>query len=107
MGERGMATEIFPAPRARTGVPGLDGVLSGGLAIGRVFLLEGTPGTGKTTIALRFLLEGAQEGEHGLYVTLSETANELRTAAASHGWDLGDKIEVFEVAPPESLLDAD
>lgn len=102
-----MATQTFPIPRARTGVPGLDDILAGGLAIGRVFLLEGTPGTGKTTIALRFLLEGAKEGEQGLYVTLSETANELRTAAASHGWDLGDKIEVFEVAPPESLLDAE
>jgi circadian clock protein KaiC len=102
-----MATENFYIPRARTGVPGLDDILAGGLAIGRVFLLEGTPGTGKTTIALRFLMEGAKEGEQGLYVTLSETANELRTAAASHGWELGDKIEVFEVAPPESLLDAD
>jgi circadian clock protein KaiC len=102
-----MATQTFPIPRARTGVPGLDDILAGGLAIGRVFLLEGSPGTGKTTIALRFLLEGAKEGEQGLYVTLSETANELRTAAASHGWELGDKIEVFEVAPPESLLDAD
>lgn len=102
-----MATETFPIPHARTGVPGLDDILAGGFAVGRVFLLEGSPGTGKTTIALRFLLEGAQEGEQGLYVTLSETANELRTTAKSHGWDLGDRIEVFEVAPPESLLDAD
>ncbi len=94
-------------PRARTGVEGLDDILAGGFATGRVFLLEGTPGTGKTTIAMRFLMEGAKSGEQGLYVTLSETANELRAAAASHGWDLGDKIEVFEVAPPESLLDAD
>ncbi len=102
-----MATETFPIPHARTGVPGLDDILAGGFAVGRVFLLEGSAGTGKTTIALRFLLEGAQEGEQGLYVTLSETANELRTTAKSHGWDLGDRIEVFEVAPPESLLDAD
>jgi circadian clock protein KaiC len=94
-------------PRARTGVPGLDDILAGGFAQGRVFLLEGTPGTGKTTIALRFLMEGAALGEQGLYVTLSETATELRAAAASHGWELGDKIEVFEVVPPESLLDAD
>ena len=93
--------------KARTGVPGLDDILAGGLARGRVFLLEGSPGTGKTTIALRFLMEGAKHGEQGLYVTLSETANELRTAAASHGWTLGDEIEVFEVVPPESLLDAD
>jgi circadian clock protein KaiC len=93
--------------RARTGVPGLDDILLGGLAEGRVFLLEGTPGTGKTTIALRFLLEGAQAGEQGLYITLSETAQELRIAAESHGWTLDDKVEVFEVVPPESLLDSD
>lgn len=94
-------------PKARTGVPGLDDILAGGFAEGRVFLLEGTPGTGKTTIALRFLMEGAALGEQGLYVTLSETANELRAAATSHGWTLADNIEVFEVVPPESLLDAD
>jgi circadian clock protein KaiC len=56
---------------------------------------------------LRFLMEGAAEGEKGLYVTLSETANELRSTAESHGWELSDDIEIFEVAPPESLLDAD
>lgn len=93
--------------RARTGVPGLDDILMGGLAEGRVFLLEGTPGTGKTTIALRFLVEGAKAGERGLYVTLSETAKELEITARSHGWEFGDKIELFEVVPPESLLDAD
>lgn len=93
--------------KARTGVPGLDDILAGGFTQGRVFLLEGTPGTGKTTIALRFLMEGAAAGEQGLYVTLSETASELRAAATSHGWTLGDRIEVFEVVPPESLLDAD
>ncbi|HTR87210.1 MAG TPA: ATPase domain-containing protein [Reyranella sp.] len=103
-----MATQDIRLPsRARTGVPGLDDILAGGFAVGRVFLLEGSPGTGKTTIALRFLMEGAAKGEQGLYVTLSETANELRMAAASHGWVLGDLIEVFEVAPPESLLDPD
>lgn len=101
-----MMTQPIPT-RARTGVPGLDDILAGGFATGRVFLLEGTPGTGKTTIALRFLIEGAKAGEQGLYVTLSETANELHAAAKSHGWELGDKIEVFEVVPPESLLDAD
>ena len=94
-------------PKARTGVPGLDDILLGGLAAGRVFLLEGSPGTGKTTMALSFLLEGAKLGERGLYITLSETEQELRAGAVSHGWHLGDDIEIFEVVPPESLLDSD
>lgn len=102
-----MATKAIDNPQVLTGVAGLDDILAGGLAEGRVSLLEGSPGTGKTTIAMRFLLEGASNGERGLYVTLSETANELRAAAASHGWELDDKIEIFEVVPPESLLDAD
>jgi circadian clock protein KaiC len=93
--------------KARTGVPGLDDVLAGGLASGHVFLLEGHPGTGKTTIALRFLMEGAAAGEQGLYVTMSETEKELRAGAASHGWTMDSKIEVFELAPSESLIDAD
>ena len=91
--------------RARTGVPGLDDVLAGGLTAGHVFLLEGSPGTGKTTIALRFLLEGAAAGEQGLYITLSETEHELRAGAASHGWDIDGKIKIVELAPPESFLD--
>ena len=69
--------------------------------------MEGTPGTGKTTVALQFLLEGAKAGERCLYITLSETERELRESAASHGWVLGDGIEVFELLPPESLLDSD
>lgn len=93
-------------PKARTGIPGLDDILLGGLAQGRVFLLEGSPGTGKTTMALRFLIEGAQKGEQGLYVTLSETESELRASAESHGWDLAG-VDIFEVVPPESLLDAE
>jgi len=92
---------------ARTGVPGLDDILSGGLSKGNVFLLEGSPGTGKTTVALRFLLEGAENGEKGLYITLSETERELRAGAASHGWTISESIEIFELLPPESLLDAD
>ena len=89
---------------AATGIAGLDNVLGGGLARGRVYLLEGTPGTGKTTIATQFLLAGAAAGERTLYVTLSETEEELRDSAASHGWSL-DGIELFELVPPESLLD--
>jgi circadian clock protein KaiC len=85
----------------------LDDILVGGLAKGHVYLLEGSPGTGKTTIALQFLLEGAKVGEKGLYITLSETEQELREGAASHGWFVGDGIQVFELIPPESLLDED
>ncbi len=70
-----------------------------------MFLLEGSPGTGKTTMALRFLIEGARVGERGLYITLSETAQELRATAAGFSWTLDDKLEIFELIPPESLLD--
>jgi circadian clock protein KaiC len=89
---------------AKTGIHGLDDVLSGGLERGRVFLLEGSPGTGKTTIAAQFLMEGAAAGERTLYITLSETEDELLSTAASHGWSL-DGVEIFELVPPESLLD--
>lgn len=89
----------------KTGVAGLDDILAGGLAPGRLFLLEGSPGTGKTTIATQFLMEGAKTGETGLYITLSETEEEFREGATSHGWTLPPAIEVFELVPPESLLD--
>lgn len=88
---------------AATGVEGLDDVLIG-LARNRVFLVEGSPGTGKTTVALQFLMEGRRAGERGLYITLSETADELRMSARSHGWSL-EGIDVFELLPPENLLD--
>jgi len=93
--------------KARTGISGLDDILGGGLTRGSLFLLEGQPGTGKTTVALQFLQEGARMGERSLYVTLSETASELRETARSHNWDLSPEIEVFELIPPESVLDSD
>lgn len=89
---------------ASMGVPGLDDILAGGLARDRVYLLEGSPGTGKTTSAMSFLRAGAKLGEKSLYITLSETEDELRETARSHGWEL-DGIEIFELVPPESLLD--
>lgn len=94
-------------PRASTGVAGLDDILGGGLARDRLHLLEGSPGTGKTTIALQFLLAGAETGEAGIYVSLAETEHELRDGARSHGWTIGPKIEIFELVPPESVLDPD
>lgn len=100
------SVDIF-AEKAKTGIWGLDNILSGGFSRGHLFLVEGAPGTGKTTIALQFLLEGASAGEKCLYITLSETERELREGAASHGWVLGKEIEVFELLPPESLLDSE
>jgi circadian clock protein KaiC len=90
--------------QARTGIRGLDTILAGGLTEGNIFLLEGQPGSGKTTVALQFLLEGAAAGETGLYVTLAETEDELRMAARSHGWTLGEQIRIFEMSPPEAIL---
>jgi circadian clock protein KaiC len=87
--------------KARTGISGLDDVLSGGLSRGNVFLLEGEPGSGKTTMAIQFLMEGASAGEKSLYITLSETEKELRQGAAAHGWNLDDHIGIFELIPPE------
>jgi circadian clock protein KaiC len=96
---------VNPSSKAGMGIVGLDDILVGGLARNRLFLAEGSPGTGKTTLALQFLLEGARAGEKGLYITLSETEQELREAAASHGWSIGENVEIYELAPPESLLD--
>src|SRR3954467_11714309 len=98
------SVEAFKS-KARTGIGGLDDILSGGFSREHLFLLEGAPGTGKTTIALQFLMKGAKAGEKCLYITLSETERELRQGAASHGWSLDERIVVFELVPPESLLD--
>src|SRR5712671_191364 len=100
------SVEAFTS-NARTGIWGLDDILSGGFSREHLFLVEGAPGTGKTTIALQFLMAGARAGEKCLYITLSETERELRDGAASHGWALDDGIEVFELLPPESLLDSE
>jgi len=90
-------------PRLATGVEGLDDVLEGGFPAHRIYLIEGEPGTGKTTLALHFLMEGARRGEAGLYVTLSETKAELHAVARSHGWNL-EGFEIYEVVPPAESL---
>jgi circadian clock protein KaiC len=89
--------------RAASGIPGLDDILAGGFPVGRLFLIEGAPGTGKTTLALQFLLEGVERGETVLYVTLSETEDELRDVAESHGWTL-DGVELYELEALEDRL---
>ena len=84
--------------RLNTGIGGLDNILETGLPAGHLYLVEGDPGTGKTTLALQFLLSGISVGESALYVTLSESAKELHDVAASHGWTL-DKVHIFELLP--------
>jgi circadian clock protein KaiC len=90
--------------RVSTGSAGLDDILCGGLDADRLYLYEGQPGTGKTTIALQFLLEGVRNGERVLFVTLSETERELTLVAQRHGWSLKG-IDIFELVPPETTLD--
>lgn len=89
--------------RLTTGVEGLDDILEGGLPAGHLYLVEGDPGTGKTTLALQYLLAGAERGEPVLYVTLSESAKELKDVSASHGWSL-EKVTIFELLPDEETL---
>jgi circadian clock protein KaiC len=90
----------------KTGIPGLDDILRGGLPRNRIYLIQGEPGVGKTTLALQFLLEGARKGENGLYITLSETKEALETVCTSHGWDLGS-IDLFELSSLTDELQGD
>lgn len=92
--------------RVSSGVAGLDEILQGGLTPDRIYLLEGDPGTGKTTLALQFMLQGARQGQKCLYITLSETAEELQAIARAHGWSL-EGVEIFELTPSEARLDPD
>ena len=92
----------IPDDRISTGIVGLDDILAGGLPRERLYLVEGAPGTGKTTLALQFLLEGLRLGEKVMYVTLSETAEELRQTAATHGWSLGP-VSIMELVPEAAV----
>ncbi len=89
--------------RVQTGIVGLDDILNGGLPQGHLFLVEGDPGTGKTTLALQFLLEGVRRGESVIYVTLSESRKELEQVVRSHGWST-DSLQIYEMVPPEDDL---
>jgi circadian clock protein KaiC len=93
-------------PRSKTAVPGFDEIVCGGLIPGRLYLLDGDPGAGKTTFALQYLLEGLRSGERCLYVTLSETKEELACGARSHGWSL-DGIEIIELVADADELDGE
>jgi circadian clock protein KaiC len=91
-----------PTRRVSTGVAGLDDILCGGLTAERIYLIEGSPGTGKTTLGLQFLLEGVEKNESGLYITLSETAAELHAVAESHHWSI-DQLSIYELADDQML----
>lgn len=93
---------VGSSARVSTGVEGLDAILDGGLPTKHLYLVEGTPGTGKTTLALQFLLAGAAKGQRGVYVTLSETRRELTEVASSHGWSL-DNVEIIELSPDAGI----
>jgi circadian clock protein KaiC len=100
------ATNPLPSVRISTGIEGLDHILGGGLPPNRLYLVEGSPGTGKTTLALQFLLAGIRLGEPGLCITLSETQEELREVAQSHGWPFDD-LSIFDLAIPEKGVRSD
>src|SRR5579862_5798071 len=88
--------------RSRTGIAGLDDILHGGLIPQRLYLVDGDPGSGKTTLSMQYLLEGVQRGEKCLYITLSETKEELAAGAASHGWSL-EGIHIVELSDNEDI----
>jgi circadian clock protein KaiC len=92
--------------RDATGIEGLDDILMGGLPTNRLYLVKGTPGVGKTTLALQFLMAGTSNGERGLYITLSETEAEIRQVADSHGWTL-DGMDLFELSAADQTLRID
>ncbi len=94
---------VKPRPRCSFGIEGLDDILLGGIPANRFYLIQGDPGVGKTTLALQFLLEGARRGEKGLYITLSETKDELEAVAESHGWDLG-RLDIVELSAVEDQI---
>jgi circadian clock protein KaiC len=95
--------EASKEPVAATGIVGLDAILGGGFPKDHVYLIQGDPGAGKTTLSLQFLLEGVKQGEKGLYITLSETKRELHAVARSHGWDLTG-VEINEHLVREETL---
>ncbi|TDU81328.1 circadian clock protein KaiC [Prosthecobacter fusiformis] len=94
---------VLHSDRCATGVEGLDVILKGGLPRNRLYLLKGDPGVGKTTLAMQFLLEGKKVGEKGLYITLSETRDEILVVADSHGWDLSG-IQLYELSSIEEKI---
>lgn len=103
MATQALSSKTIRGRRLSTGITGLDEILEGGLSAGYLYLVQGDPGTGKTTMAMQFLLDGLSLGETVLYVTLSETAKELREVAATHGWSL-DGIHIRELTPREEIL---
>lgn len=106
LGSEAFTDDLSEAPSLSTGIPGLDDILRGGLPADQLYLVEGRPGAGKTTLALRFLLAGAERGEPVLYITLSETLRELQIVGRSHGWDL-DRIAIREMDLPDEVLSPD